>query len=285
MNQTNRILTRSVLSLLLIGLVGVWLLTAACTQRAVEDLEDIPTLADINAMQTALPLTQNAPPAPYNLPVTAFGRVDNRLNELAGWHYVVTFEFNGVFSSTPREVNASARAEVWFNQLASARRILLATSGTLFGETGGVNYEAVRLGRDAFLVQNNACLANLAGETGDAQAAADLGAGALVGGINRAVPAGRQATINGEQVYGYAFDPAELVLPSISLEGGGTQTVSSSELWIAPAANAVIRFYVNLDVENVTLLDSQLPVSGQVILRYDLYEVGNAFNISEPFGC
>ncbi|MDX2162236.1 MAG: hypothetical protein SF162_12995 [bacterium] len=267
--------------LTLCGIAGL----GACRQSAVEDLEDIPTLADIAAMSTALPLTQNAPPAPYNNPVTAFDRVDNRLNELAGWRYVVTFEFDGVFARTPREVDATARAEVWFNQLGSARRVVLATGGTLFGEDGGVQVEAVRLGRDAFLVQENGCTPNLNGTGGDAQAAADLGAGVLIGGVSRAVPAGRRATINGVEAYAFAFEPDALNLPSIQVGDGGTRTITGYDLWIAPAANAVIRFYVNLDVENATLLDSPLPVSGQAVVRYDLYDVGNAFNISVPFGC
>ncbi len=261
------------------------LFLAACDQSTVQDLEDVPTLASVEEMQTALPLTQNAPPPPYNLPVTAFTRIDNRLNELAGWRYVVSLEFTGVVARTPREVTASASAESWFNQLSRARRIVVTSSGDLFGETGGIDYEAVRLGDDSFLVQNGACSVNLANETGSAQSAADLGAGLLIGGVSRAVPAGRQATLNGIPVYGYAFEPADLSLPAVRLADGGTQTITGYDLWIAPSANAVIRFYVNLDVENAILLESQLPVTGQVIIRYDLYDVGTAFNISVPFGC
>ncbi len=261
------------------------LMLAACDQSPIQDIEDVPTIASIEDMQTALPLTQNAPPPPYNLPVTAFTRIDNRLNELAGWRYVVTLEFSGVVARTPREVTASASAESWFNQLSRARRIVVSSSGDLFGETGGIDYEAVRLGDDAFLVQNGACSVNLGNEQGSAQAAADLGAGLLIGGVSRAVPAGRQATINGIQVYGYAFEPADLSLPAVRLSEGGTQTITGYDLWIAPSANAVIRFYVNLSVENVILLDSQLPVTGQVIIRYDLYDVGTPYNISVPFGC
>ena len=29
----------------------------------------------------------------------------------------------------------------------------------------------------------------------------------------------------------------------------------------------------------------QLPVDGRIILRYDLYDVGEPFNITQPFGC
>ena len=48
---------------------------------------------------------------------------------------------------------------------------------------------------------------------------------------------------------------------------------------------AVVRFYVNLDVENAFIFDRQLPVTGQVILRYDLYDIGVVPNITVPFGC
>jgi hypothetical protein len=260
-------------------------LLAACRERAIQDIEDIPTLATLEDLATVLPLTQNAPPAPFNADVTDFSRIDNNLTRLAGWRYVVTLEFDGVFARTPREIGGSARAEVWFNQLASARRITFATNGDLFGENGQLAYEAVRLGRDAFLIRDAACAQDLNGESGDAQTAADLGAGALIGGVARAYPAGRRATINGQDVYAYTFADADLSLPSITLGDGGVRRVVSYDFWIAPSAAAVIRFYVNLDVENVTLLDSQLPVSGQVIIRYDLHDVGSAYNITIPNGC
>jgi hypothetical protein len=99
------------------------------------------------------------------------------------------------------------------------------------------------------------------------------------------VPAGRRATLNGEEVWLYSFAPEDLVLPSVRLADGGTMTVESSELWIAPARNAVVRFWANIDLENAVLLDRQLPVTGRLILRYDLFDVGTAVNITVPFGC
>jgi len=260
-------------------------LLAACQQSAVEDIEDIPTIAVIEDLATVFPLTQNAPPAPFNDTVTAFARVDNGLSDLAGWRYVVTLQFDGVFARTSRAIAGSARAEVWFNQLASARRITFATDGPLFEETGQVVYEAVRLARDAFLVRDSMCAQNLAGQAGDAQTAADIGAGDLVGGVARAFPAGRRAVINGQDVYSYRFDDVDLVVPSVRLGDGSSQRIISYDLWIAPSAAAVTRLYVNLEVENVMLLDSQLPVSGQIIIRYDLHDVGTPSNISVPNGC
>jgi hypothetical protein len=264
---------RLILLLLLIAL-------AACGRG--QRPEDVPTLASVDAVATSIPLTQFAPPTPYNLPVTAFDHVDNRLTELSGWRYVVQLEFSGVFARTPREANASARAEVWFNQVASARRVALTTSGELIGQTEDNAYEAVRLGPDAFLVRDGLCLAG-AGDA--ARTAADLSAGTLVGGVRRAIPFGRRATINGEDSYYYAFEPGDLVLPALRAGDDGRITLQSGELWIAPAKNAVTRFYLNLDVENVVIFDRQLPVTGTVLIRYDLYDAGTAFNITVPFGC
>ena len=257
------------------------ILLTACTGRG-QRPEDMPTQASVDAVSTSLPLTQFAPPVPYNRPVTTFASVDNRLNELAGYRYVVQLEFTGVFARTPREANATAQAEVWFNQVSSARRVILSTSGELIGQTENNSYEAVRLGPDAFLVRDGLCLT---GAQNAAETAAALSAGSLVGGVNTASPGGRRATINGEDSYYYAFDPADLVLPALRVGDEGRVTYQSGELWVAPAKNAVTRFYLNLDVENVVIFDRQLPVTGTVFIRYDLYDAGTAFNITVPFGC
>ncbi|HVU11656.1 MAG TPA: hypothetical protein VHD90_10270, partial [Phototrophicaceae bacterium] len=65
----------------------------------------------------------------------------------------------------------------------------------------------------------------------------------------------------------------------------GKIQLDSGELWISPSPHAVVRFYLNLDVDNVVIFDQQLPVTGQIQIRYDLYDIGNAFNITTPFGC
>ena len=259
------------------------LLLAACGSQRGQQVENtVPTLASIEGLATVLPLTQNAPPPPYNREVTRFSLVDNGLNELPGWRYVVQLEFSGVFSRTPRETQASARGEVWFNQLGSARRVNFTTSGDLFGQEEDVAYEAVRLGPDSFLVQDNTCLS--AGSE-DAETAAELSAGGLVGGVNRASPAGGHAVINSEDAYTYSFTPDNLVLPSVRLGDNGSITINSYELWISPENNAVVRFYMNLYVDNAVIFSSQLPVTGDLLIRYDVYDLGTEFNITVPFGC
>ncbi len=258
----------------------MWMLASCTTPRGLQ-LEDIPTRASIADLSTSVPLTQNAPPAPINGMVTTFNEIDNHLTDLAGWRYVVQLDFDGVFANTPRTASASARAEVWFNQLASARRVQLNTSGELIGQAENSAYEAVRLGPDAFLIRDGTCLSNA---TDAAKTAAELRAGELVGGVTRAIPGGRRATINGADVYLFTFEQGDLILPSIRIGDNGSVTLASGEMWIS-VDNVVVRFYLNLDVENVVIFDRQLPVSGQVRMRYDLYDVGTAFNITTPFGC
>lgn len=259
------------------------LLLAACQSQRGQTLDSVPTVASIdtvNLAATAQVMTENAPPPGFRDSVS-FPEIDAGLLELPGWRYIVTLEFDGVFARTPRPAQASARAEVWFNQLGSARRVLVETSGEMIGREENAVYEAVRLGPDSFLVRAETCLGNAGA---DAETAANLRAGLLVGGVQRATPTGRRATLNGAEAWEYAFLPGDLTLPSIRLDAGGS-LAAGGELWVAPQHNAVVRFYVNLEVENAFIFDRQLPVSGQVILRYDLYDVGVAPNITVPFGC
>lgn len=257
------------------------LLLAACNGRRGQTLEDLPTQASFDAVATAQFLTQNAPPPELGQTVS-FPEVDQGLNELSGWHYVVHLEFEGLFARTPRETTAEANAEVWFNQVASSRRVLVETSGELLGREEDAAYEAVRLGPDAFLLRDNVCLSN-SGE--DAQIAANLSAGTLVGGVQTATSASKRATMNGLPAWQYTFDQAALNLPAIRVAEGGTVTLESGELWVTPEHQVVVRFYVNLDVENAYIFDRTLPVTGKVIIRYDLYDIGVVPNITVPFGC
>lgn len=262
-------------------LLALVLLLAACgTSRRGQRLEDIPTLAGVDALATSVVQTQNAPPEGFRDPVS-FPLVDQNLSSLNGWHYIVTLEFSGTFSDVARETGASANAEVWYNQLGSARRVVVTTSGELLGSDESTAYEAVRLGPDAYLVEDGACLTN-AGD--DAETAAGLTAGELVGGVTRAVPMGQHAVLNGEDAYRYTFTADDLNLPSITLDEGGALQ-ATGELWVAPAHNAVVRFYATLDLTKARIFGRQLPVDGRVIIRYDLYDIGQTFNISQPFGC
>ena len=251
---------------------------AGCNTRRGQQLSDIPTLIPLEEAPTVFLLTENAPPPGFRDHIS-FPEVDENLAQLAGWRYLVTLEFNGIFARTPRETAATARAEVWYNQLGSARQVIVDTAGELIGQEADTSFEAVRLGPDSFLVRDDIC------NTGeDAETASGLRAGRLVGGVIRATPTGRHAILNDEEVWEYRVDTEQLNLPSIQLNEDGTLN-ATGELWFAPEHNAVIRFYVNLDVENAIIFDQQLPVTGQVLLRYDLFDIGKVPNITVPFGC
>src|SRR5690349_20751984 len=48
----------------------------------------LPTVANVQAVQTAVYLTKNAPPTGFEQSVT-FPQIDDNLSNLPGWHYVV----------------------------------------------------------------------------------------------------------------------------------------------------------------------------------------------------
>lgn len=260
--------------------LSIALILMACNGQRGQRLEDLPTPASVDTLATDVFMTQNAPPEGYRGEVS-FPQIDVDLNNLAGWRYIVQLEFNGVFARTPRETSANATAEVWFAQLGSARRVVVNTSGELIGRQENDDFEAVRLGPSAFLVRDNTCVVDIP----DARTAADLRAGALVGGVAHAVPTGHSATVNGQEAWQYSFETVDLNLPAIRFSDNGYVEATGGELWVAPAVDAVVRFYVNLNVDNAIIFDRQLPVSGQVILRYDLYDIGTPANITTPFGC
>lgn len=274
--QNSKLKTQNFKRFFLYTLLGATVL-AGCNRD--QDSSLLPTVASVDGAATEIYLTQNAPPPAFR-GVLSFPEVDAALVDLEGWRYQVQLEFNGVFARTPRETSANATAEMWYRQVGSARRVVVNTSGELLGQENNA-FEAVRLGPDAFMVRQNTCTK---GGT-DATTAADLRAGRLVGGVTHANPTGIRATVNGEDVWQYTFTTSDLNLPSITLVEDGTLEATGGELWIAPKHNAVIRFYVNLNLTNAIIFDRQLPVSGTVILRYDLYDINVPANITMPFGC
>lgn len=245
-----------------------------------------PTPMDINVRATEIVLTENAPPAGFD--TVSFETIDANLTRLPGWYYEASLSFNGVFARTPRATEARTELAVWYNQVANARRVVANVSGDLLGELDAeaqapaINYEAVRLGPDVFLVRDGLCLT---GPDSDIVAAADLSAGSLLGGVEQGRSMARRSTINGAQVWRYDFTLDDMRLPGISLGETGRILNMAGELWVSPQHEAVIRYYVNMEVDNAFVLGSDLPVTGTVALRYDLYEVGQVPNISVPFGC
>lgn len=266
----------------LVWLLLLMLTLAACQERG-RTPQDLSTrVPSVDALATSQVLTQNAPPEGFRESV-AFPQIDANLPLLAAWHYEVLLQFDGVFAQTSRRAEAFTRASVWYRQLGNQRRVVLESGGDLVEGEDVTMLEGVRLGEEAFQVRDGLCRQATADET----TAADLRAGDLIGGVRVAMPSGVRATINGEAVWRYEFTVDDLLLPQVRLGDNGRITAMSGELWVAPPHNAVVRFYVNLDVENVvlTLFEDTPPVSGQLVLRYDLYDVGTDPNISQPFGC
>jgi hypothetical protein len=240
----------------------------------------LPTVVPLDVAATALAITKNAPPAGYE--TVSFPRVDANLNLLPGWRYEVDMIFEGVFARTPRPTAASTHAVVEFNQVASARRVVTTVDNDIEAPSEPVSYEAVRLGPDAFLLRDGVCLANA---SEDAELAADFGAGALIGGVQQAASAGKRATINGEEVWLYSVAPEALALPNVQLDDSSRILSATGELWYSPTRNAVIRYYLMLELENARVFNTPLPVSGTLRINYDVFDIGSTPNLSVPFGC
>ncbi|MCS6834931.1 MAG: hypothetical protein NZ750_02810 [Anaerolineae bacterium] len=262
---------------LFIGLCGL-LTLLGCRPR--EPQMALPTQVDLAALATTQFLTQESPPG--GLDSLALPSIEVGLDVLEGWRYEMLMSFEGVFARTTRRAWASTRAEVSGNLLTSARRVVATIEDGLRSDGQPITYEAVLLGRDVFLVRDGACLQ---GADEDARAAAALGAGSLLGGVRQAFSLPRRAILNSLESYGYRFDWRELILPNIGFSDESQVLAVSGELWYAPQYKVVSRYYLTLELENVRVFGSSLPLTGTAILRYDLMEVGQAVNISVPFGC
>ncbi len=262
----------------------VLMLTAlftACTSTTNDD--PLPTaITDIDAAATAIVLTENAPPPPYRerLQLESF---EDGLDRLEGWRYIVSAEFTGTFTETSRNADGHTTAEVSYHQRTSARRVKLLAGGSLLTQDNqSVDTEAVRIGQDVYLRTASGC--SIVTGT-DSASVVNAGVGQLIGGVREAVPSGVKGVINGEAVYRYAFLQDALHLSSVQPRDGGRVSLMSQELWFSADKGALIRLYLTFDVDNVSVFGSQLPVTGQVILRYDLSDLGQDPNISIPFGC
>lgn len=238
-----------------------------------------PPALDPDSMRTAIVLTENAPPP--GLEQLAFPVVDEGLDALGGYRYTVEMRFSGTYSQTSRETEGYIQAQVWWDGVGPARRVVLDAEGDAFVSEPR-HLEGVRVQDNYYLVdEDDHCLVNV---EGSARAIAEFDVGSLIGGLTEAAYSDRQAILNGAQAYRYEVTTQNATLPAIYLLED-TELDVSGELWFAPEQNAVMRFYVNVDVVNARLFESQLPVSGQVIIRYDAYDLGIPQNVSIPFGC
>lgn len=261
------------------GLFGVlfWGVLVGCRERVVT--LELPTPMDIHARATEIVLTRDAPPAGFD--VVTFSPLDANLDALS-WRSEMTLTFEGVFARTTRTTTATTTLTIENNPLTVSRRVVALIDNDLLGENEPLDYEAVRLGEDVFVVQQGVCQP---ARTESLMASADLNAGALIGGVVEARTVPRRAIINGEAVWQYAITPETLSFANVSLTSEGRFLALTGELWVSPQHNAVVRFYADMELENALLFGGALPVTGTLRVRYDLYDLNTPPNISVPFGC
>jgi hypothetical protein len=234
---------------------------------------------DVDSLATAIVLTENAPPAGYES--AAVPVVDADLADLPGYRYTLDIRFEGVYDSDLREAVGHIRAEVLWDGLAPARRVILDAGGDAFAREPR-RLEAVRMVDDYYLVDEaGRCLVNV---QDTARAVANIDAGSLIGGITETAYSGTQAVLNSVQAYRYDVTAAAAILPLLNTTADSRVDLNG-ELWLAPASDSVVRYYINATVNHVYLLDNDEAVSGQVFIRYDLFDIGDVPNISIPYGC
>jgi hypothetical protein len=255
----------------------ICLLAAACTSNP----RPIPATSNVEAAQTAIYLTQNAPPPGFERGVQ-FPRIDDNLVKLPSWRYKVSLSFDGVYSGTQDPVKGLLSAEIYSNELGGERRVILRASGNAFGG-GERNVEGVRISNDYYLVDQNQTCAKVNDAPAD-RAVADLSAGNLIGGVKNATPLGERKTVNEIDVWEYTFLQGDVIVPVVELAQGGKISIAAGDLWVAPSRNAVFEYTLSLNVENA-IIQGGRQLTGQVRATYQLIETGLPYNIAIPHGC
>jgi hypothetical protein len=259
------------------------MILTACGRETVVVPTRIPS---IEAVATNDFLTSIAPPVGMRERVS-LPRVDDNTVLLTNWRADASFRFEGVFSGTPRILDAETDIDIWYNQTGNRRRVVIGGSGELFGDEDFPAREGVRVGGDTYLLIDGECYGSA---NGDAAILADLRIGDILGGVTHAIPAGQRQVLHGQTVWKYDFDLSTLTLPLLRMSETSAITAMEGELWVAhlpPNQTVAIRYYVNLQVENASLrlFESSLPVTGLLQIRYDLHDVGIDPNITPPNGC
>ena len=257
----------------------VVLLTTACTGNT-----PLPTLSSVAGLQTAVVLTQAAPPPDFQGSV-ALPLIDAHLSDQPAWDATIQVTFDGTFAAQTSgdAATGTLEAQIFHDEITSARRVVFHAEGAAFGVTTPRDLEAVRLGNDYYLVTQGNC--SKVSDTPSRQIA-DLTPSSLLGGVAHATftPGSRQE-LNGRATWSYTFAPKDVSVPLAHSAANGTVTIAAGSLWIAPSANAAARFTLTVNVQNVTLLNAAQAVTGQLRESYTLNTVGTLHNISVPFGC
>ena len=257
------------------------LLLAACKGGSNDVI--VPTLADPQALQTAIVLTQNAPPPGFES--AAFDPIDYNREKLPGVYFEVTVNFEGQYTATGEPAIGSMIIKVEENNLMRTRRVILqpvdtALSGNL------TEVEAVRFSNDFYIVDK---LSSICTKNNDsAVQIASLNAANIVGGFTLALPTGRKDLINGYQSYQYGFARENLTVNIFSTAPSAVE-INGGEVWILPDFGVVGRFGVAMTVHNAKILFGSEPVTGILRYEYNLYTIysdsSTVPNIAIPNGC
>src|SRR5579859_1172171 len=175
-----------------------------------------PTVASLEMVQTAVALTQNAPPPGFA--EIAFPQIDDNLSKHPAWHYTVQLSFDGVLADSAQAEQGRIFADVYSNELTGDRRVLLKASGEAFGLNQGRDVEGVRVGEDYYLVDSNKVCTKIQ-NPGSEKQVADLAAGALIGGIKKATPSGHRKNDRNTDVWEYTFSPDAVIVPPVVQPG------------------------------------------------------------------
>jgi hypothetical protein len=282
MSMVNGYLTRLLVQrsgvIRVVKLIGACVMVAGCNVTP----PPAPTANSIPMAQTAQYQTQMAPPKGFEQRVS-FPKIDDRLSDQPGWHYTLTLSFDGVESDSGDKATGQIAAEIFSNEQAGERRLLLTLSGKAFGVNEDRKAESVRIRDDYYVVNANKVCSKVE-KTGAGQLA-DLSAGVMLGGIKQAIPAVNRKTDQGVDVWEYTFSPDDVNPPTFQFDGNGAITIAAGDLWVAPSLNAVWQYTISFNLQRAILQSGAKPVTGQLRATYQLIEAGQTYNIAIPFGC
>lgn len=244
----------------------------------------IPTLADPQALQTAIVLTQNAPPPGFES--AAFDPIDYNREKLPGTYFEVTVNFEGFFTATSEPTTGAFTLKVTENNLMRTRKVEIAPPlGTAL--SANLNpVEAVRFSNDFYIIDKQVSICTKNDNT--AVQIASLNAANLVGGFTLALPTGRRGDVNGYPGYQYGFARENLTFNIFSQQPSEIE-VTGGEVWVLTDYDVVGRFGVTMTVHNAKILFGNEAVTGTLRYEYNLYDIytdsASVPNIAIPNGC
>lgn len=259
--------------------LSIGLLVLSC------EAQPLPTQTSLEVAQTVAFITQNAPPIGFDQGVR-FAPIDRNLEGLPHWHAQLVIHFEGFLAGSTQPLSGTLSADIFSNQVSAERRVVLRAEGDAFAMSEGRNVEGVRLGNTFYFVdQNGAC--SVVTDDPNRRRVAELNIGDLIGGVRLAQHTYGRKTERAMALWQYGFLPSDIDLPLIAPTQGGTISVLSGDLWIAPSLNAVADYTLTVRLESalVPIFQGNTQLSGTLTITYRLVESGTLYNIAIPFGC